>query len=142
MNISFTSDAFTLRGMHYQLPPDAETKLVRCVRGRILDVALDLRASSSTFGRHVAIELRGDGDQMLFVPRGFAHGFMTLEPNVEVQYAVSARHATASERGIRYDDPRFAIAWPTTPRKISDKDRSWPLFEDAFHGSRLLDAFL
>ena len=123
----------TLRGMHYQLPPKAETKIVRCVRGALLDVIIDLRQESSTFGRYFALELSADNRRMLYVPKQFAHGFITLEPDTEAIYLVDEYYAPEAERGIRWDDPRFAIEWPMEPTVLSDKDRSHPLFDPKHH---------
>lgn len=126
-NQSLSTDAGTLRGLHYQTPPFAQAKLVQALRGRIFDIAVDLRRNSPTFGRHVTVELAaGDGKQ-LFVPEGFAHGFMTLEPDSMVAYKVTARYEPASERGVAWDDPDLAIAWPTRDGvTLSERDRKWP----------------
>jgi dTDP-4-dehydrorhamnose 3,5-epimerase len=130
-NQSLSVRAGTVRGLHYQMPPFAQAKLVQTLRGRILDVAVDLRRNSPTFGRHVALELgAGDGKQM-FVPEGFAHGFMTLEPDSMVAYKVTNRYEPESERGLAWDDPDLAIAWPTSAEvELSPRDRQWPRFKD------------
>ena len=133
-NQSFSAEIGTMRGLHYQMPPFAQAKLVQTLRGRILDVAVDLRQGSPTFGRHVALELgAGDGRQM-FVPEGFAHGFITLEPDSMVAYKVTSRYEPKSERGIAWDDPDLAIAWPAALRAkatLSPRDRQWPRLKDA-----------
>lgn len=121
----------TLRGFHYQVPPHAETKLLRVTRGAIHDVIIDLRPSSPTYRRWVAVELAATAYTMLYVPRGFAQGFQTLADDTEIVYQVSAFYAPELGRGIRHDDPAFAVSWPLEPTAISDNDRSWPDFEDA-----------
>jgi dTDP-4-dehydrorhamnose 3,5-epimerase len=122
--------AFVLRGLHFQRPPYAQAKLVRCVRGRIWDVAVDLRAGSPTYGRWAAAELSADNGLQLFVPVGYAHGYVTLEPDAEVEYKVSAPYAPECEAGLRWDDPDLALPWPLPPGGpiLSDKDRVLPLF--------------
>ena len=132
-NHSLSAAAGTLRGLHYQVGPNAQDKLVRCVRGRILDVAVDIRRSSPTFGRHVAAEITADLGNQIFVPKGFAHGFLTLEPDCEVVYKVSGPYDKSAERGIAWDDPHLAIDWPTSPTRdvtLSDKDRQNPRLTD------------
>jgi dTDP-4-dehydrorhamnose 3,5-epimerase len=126
-NQSLSIEAGVVRGLHYQMPPFAQAKLVQALRGRILDVAVDLRRGSPSFGRHVAMELAaGDGKQ-LFVSEGFAHGFMTLEPESMVAYKVTAGYEPASERGVAWDDPDLAIAWPKRDGvTLSERDRKWP----------------
>lgn len=133
-NISLSHRAGTLRGMHYQLPPHAEIKLVRCVRGAIFDVIVDLRPHSPTFLRWCGRRLDADNRLAMYVPEGFAHGFLTLCDDCEVHYQVSAAYAPAAERGLRHDDPRIAIDWPYPVREISDKDRGWPDFDPDWHG--------
>lgn len=126
-NLSFSKKAGTLRGMHYQVAPFEETKLVRCTKGAIYDVIIDLRPSSSTYKQWVAVELTEDNYKMLYVPQGFAHGFQTLTDDVEVFYHVSQFYSPGSERGVRWNDPRFGIKWPhVNIRIISEKDRNWP----------------
>ncbi|CAL8975218.1 dTDP-4-dehydrorhamnose 3,5-epimerase [Rhodoplanes serenus] len=135
VNNSLTAKRGTLRGLHYQLPPAAETKLVRCVRGAFYDVILDLRPDSPTYGQSFGAELDDENRLMMYVPRGFAHGFVTLRDDTEALYLVDASYAPAQERGVRFDDPRFAVAWPITPAEVSDKDRAWPDFDPKYHGS-------
>jgi len=125
-NISYNHIKGTLRGMHYQTAPYAETKLVRCTRGAICDVIIDLRPDSSTYKQWLGVELTSVNYRMLYVPKGFAHGFITLEDNVEVAYQVSQFYTPEAEGGVRYDDPAFGIEWPVEVAIISDKDKSWP----------------
>jgi dTDP-4-dehydrorhamnose 3,5-epimerase len=128
-NLSFNQRAGTLRGMHYQLPPAAEAKLVRCTRGAIHDVIIDLRPESPTHLEHFGIELSEDNRIALYVPELFAHGYQALTDGAEVVYQVSEFYAPGQEQGLRYDDPAFAIEWPLPVSAISAKDRSWPDFE-------------
>ena len=116
----------TLRGMHYQPAPHAETKLVRVVRGRIFDVALDLRPTSATFSRWIAEELSADNSRALLIPEGVAHGFLTLEPDTDLLYQISPAFQPGHEAGVRWDDPAFAIAWPAAPALISPRDATYP----------------
>ncbi len=127
-NHSFSAAVGTLRGLHFQIAPAAQDKLIRVARGRILDVALDVRRASSTFGKHVAVELSADNWRQMLVPIGFAHGFVTLEPNCEVLYKTTAPYAPACERGIAFDDPALGIAWPLPEEgpKPSERDKRWP----------------
>jgi dTDP-4-dehydrorhamnose 3,5-epimerase len=118
----------TLRGMHYQAPPFVETKLVRCTRGAMYDVIIDLRQDSPTFMRHFGLVLTSDNRKMLYVPSGFAHGFQTLEDDTEVFYQISEFYSPEHGRGVRWDDPAFAIRWPDDDRIIVDRDRSYPNF--------------
>jgi dTDP-4-dehydrorhamnose 3,5-epimerase len=129
MNISFNYLKGTLRGLHFQYPPAAETKLVRCSRGAILDVIVDLRPESSSFLQHVAVELTAANQRALYVPERFAHGYQVLEPETETIYSVGEFYTPSLESGIRATDPRLAIRWPLEPTEISDKDRNWPLLE-------------
>jgi dTDP-4-dehydrorhamnose 3,5-epimerase len=124
----------TLRGMHYQLTPAAEVKIVRCLRGALFDVILDIRPDSPTFGQWFGTELTAENRLMMYVPRGFAHGFLTLADNTETLYLVSEFYSPQHERGIRWNDPRFNVAWPTLPDEISGKDAAWPDFDPQFHG--------
>lgn len=128
-NLSFNHKAGTLRGMHYQLAPAAETKLVRCTRGAILDVIVDLRPGSPTYLQHVTAELSEDNRRALYVPELFAHGYQTLTDGAEVSYQVGEFYTPGSERGLRHDDPRLGIVWPLPVSVISDKDAAWPLSE-------------
>ncbi len=122
-----------LRGLHYQLPPFAQSKLVRVVNGRILDVAVDIRRGSPTFGRHVAVELTADNHRQLFVPRGFAHGFSVLSDEAVVQYKCDNYYSPQHEGSIAFDDPQLAIEWllAASDLVISDKDKRHPLLKDA-----------
>ena len=131
-NHSLSAQAGTLRGLHFQAPPFAQDKLVRVLRGAILDVAVDLRASSATFGRHVAVELSATNWRQLLVPIGFAHGFCTLEPDTEVFYKVTNYYSAAHDLGLAWDDAALAIAWPVDVRSavLSDKDRRFPVLKD------------
>lgn len=119
----------TLRGMHYQTPPVAESKLVRCTSGAIHDVIVDLRPGSPTYLEHAAFELTATNHLALYVPELFAHGFITLRDNTEVLYQISEFYTPGYGRGLRYDDPALSIRWPAPVEVISDKDRSWPLLE-------------
>jgi dTDP-4-dehydrorhamnose 3,5-epimerase len=130
---SLSVDVGTLRGMHYQLAPHAETKMVRCVRGALWDCVLDLRPSSATFGKWFGETLSAENRKMMYVPKGFAHGFVTLEPNTEAFYLVDEFYDPASERGIRWNDPKFSIRWPVEPRVISPKDAGHRDFEPGWH---------
>jgi dTDP-4-dehydrorhamnose 3,5-epimerase len=133
VNNSLAREKGTLRGMHYQLPPSAESKLVRCVRGSFHDVIIDLREESPSFGGHFEVELSAENRTMLYVPKGFAHGFITLETNTEAFYFADEFYAPERERGIRWNDPRFGIEWPLEPTVISEKDRFHPDFDPALH---------
>jgi dTDP-4-dehydrorhamnose 3,5-epimerase len=124
-NVSFNHETGTLRGMHYQAAPYAEAKLVRCTRGAIYDVALDLRPESPTFKEHVGTTLTAENHKMLYVPEGFAHGFLTLEDDTEVFYMMSEFYAPGHAQGVRWDDPAFSISWPAEVRVISDRDRGY-----------------
>lgn len=121
----------TLRGLHYQLPPHAESKLFRVTRGAIYDVIVDLRPESPTFEQWTSFELRADGYTMLYVPERFGQAFQTLEDDTELMYQTSAFYAPGYERGIRYNDPAFGFEWPLEVAVISEKDRSWPDYERA-----------
>jgi dTDP-4-dehydrorhamnose 3,5-epimerase len=125
-SLSRNPRAGTLRGLHYQPAPHGETKLVRCVRGRVFDVAVDLRAGSPTHGRWTAAELSADNCRALLVPEGVAHGFLTLEPDTDVLYQISPKYAPGHEAGVRWDDPAFGVAWPAAPRLISPRDAAYP----------------
>ena len=125
-NISFNKKKGTLRGMHYQIAPHEEVKLVRCTRGAIYDVIIDLRPDLPTFKRWVAVELTADNRRMLYIPEGFAHGFQTLEDDTEVFYQMSESYHPECARGVRWDDSAFGIEWPLLDLTISAKDRSYP----------------
>jgi dTDP-4-dehydrorhamnose 3,5-epimerase len=133
VNNSLSATKGTLRGLHYQLAPKAETKVVRCVRGALHDVILDLRPGSPTFGKTFAAELTAENRRMLYVPKGFAHSFITLADDTEVFYLTDEFYAPDLERGVRWDDPRFGIDWPAQPVVMSDKDRNYPDFDPAWH---------
>lgn len=128
-NLSYNYKAGTLRGMHYQIPPAAETKLVRCTKGAIYDVIIDLRPDSPTYLQHIGVELTEDNHRALYVPELFAHGYQALTDGAEVAYQVGEFYTPGYERGIRYDDPTFKIEWPMPITVISDKDAAWPAFE-------------
>lgn len=127
-NSIFNHSKGTLRGLHYQVEPSAETKVFRCVSGAIFDVIVDLRQESPTYKQWFGVELTAASRRMLYVPRRFAQGFVTLEDDTELMYLVSEFYTPGCERGIRYDDPEFAIAWPILPRVISEKDKDWADF--------------
>ena len=131
-NHAFSSQTGTLRGLHFQKPPHAQTKLVRVTRGRIYDVAVDIRPGSPTYGRHVGVELSAGNWSQLLVPAGFAHGYCTLEPDTEVLYKVDAYYAPEHDAGILWSDPALAISWPVAAdmAQLSDKDLRLPLFKD------------
>lgn len=128
-SISFNRRRGTLRGMHYQVAPHEEAKLVRCTRGAVHDVVVDLRASSPTFSHWIAIRLSADNRRMIYIPRGFAHGFQTLVDDTEIAYQMSEFYHPECARGLRWNDPRFAIEWPLAESIISERDRSYPDFE-------------
>jgi dTDP-4-dehydrorhamnose 3,5-epimerase len=129
INTSQSSKAGTLRGLHYQADPSAEVKLVRCIRGAVWDVVVDLRGDSPTFRKWFGAELNEENRTMMYVPKGCAHAILTLVDNAEVLYLVSEFYAPLTERGIRWDDKFFGIVWPVPPSEISLKDRSWPDFK-------------
>ncbi len=128
-NVSYNKRKGTLRGMHYQVEPDEEAKLVRCTRGAIYDAIIDLRRESPTHRQWIGVELTGENHKMLYVPEGFAHGFTTLRDDTEATYQVSQFYAPGSERGVRFNDPAFGIEWPLDVQVISDKDANWPDYE-------------
>jgi len=132
-NHSVSAAAGTLRGLHYQLPPFAQAKLVRVTSGRVFDVAVDIRKGSPTYGQWTGLELSAEKWNQLYVPAGFAHGFMTLEPGTAFLYKVSGKYSAEHDRSIRYDDPEIAIDWPLegVELTLSDKDRTAPLLRDA-----------
>jgi dTDP-4-dehydrorhamnose 3,5-epimerase len=131
-NLSLSRPVGTLRGLHFQSPPHAQGKLVRCVRGRIFDVAVDIRTGSPTVGRHVSVELSGETLDQIYVPPGFAHGFCTLDPDTEVSYKVTDYYAPACDGGIAWDDPDIGIDWPVPASGpvLSPKDQKHPRLRD------------
>jgi dTDP-4-dehydrorhamnose 3,5-epimerase len=132
-NLAYSYGAGTVRGLHYQVPPFAQAKLVAVLRGRILDVAVDIRRGSPSFGRHVALVLSAAEGTQLYIPEGFAHGYCTLEPDTEILYKMSAPYAPRHEAGLRWDDPALGIAWPAGLRRpiLSAKDKTLPLLAEA-----------
>jgi dTDP-4-dehydrorhamnose 3,5-epimerase len=137
INHSMTSRTGTIRGLHFQRPPYAEMKMIRCIRGRVWDVAVDLRTGSPTFLKWYAHELAQDDSEMMVIPEGFAHGFQTLEPGSELIYLHTNYYQPASEGGLRHDDPRLDIAWPLVPQDLSPRDRDHPLLDTDFTGVTL-----
>ena len=130
-NVSFNKNKGTLRGMHYQEEPFGEVKIVRCVRGSIYDVVIDLRKHSDTYKQWMGAELNEDNRNMLYIPNGFAHGFLTLEDNTEVLYQMSEYYQPEAARGVRFNDPAFNIEWPLNGKPlISEKDNNWPNFKE------------
>jgi dTDP-4-dehydrorhamnose 3,5-epimerase len=128
-NLSFNHKAGTLRGMHYQIAPACETKLVRCTKGAVYDVIIDLRPDSPTYKQHIGVELTEDNRRALYVPEMFAHGYQTLTDHAEVMYQVGEFYTPTCERGARYNDPAFGIEWPHDITVISEKDANWPLMD-------------
>lgn len=128
-NISYNRVAGTLRGMHYQVAPATEAKLVRCISGAIVDIIVDLRPDSASYLQNVSVELSASNRRSLYVPPMFAHGFQTLVDGTEVLYQVSERYTPGTERGLRYDDPALGLLWPLPVTAISEKDANWPLLE-------------
>lgn len=137
INLSETRGLGTVRGMHYQLPPAAEAKFIRCLRGRVFDVAVDLRAGSPTFLQWHATELADDNDRAVFIPEGCAHGFQALTDEVQLLYMHTAPWTPVCEAGVRHDDPRLAITWPRPAAMLSDRDRGYSLIDDWFAGVHL-----
>ena len=134
-NHSYSGPVGTLRGLHFQIEPAGQSKLIRVVRGRILDIAVDLRRSSATFGKHVAVELSAQNWRQLLVPIGFAHGFVTLDPDTEVLYKVTSLYSPAHDRGLAWDDPDLGIEWqtPAGGPLLSERDTNWPRLRDLTH---------
>lgn len=130
-NHSLSSEAGVLRGLHFQNPPKAQTKLVRCTYGALLDVVVDLRKNSPTFKQWFSIELTAENKKMLYVPAGCAHGFLTLEPNSELQYKVDNHYSKEHDRSIRWNDPEIGIDWGISDPILADKDRNAPLLSDS-----------
>jgi len=133
INNSLSKDKGTLRGIHYQLAPKAETKIVRCIRGSLYDVIVDLRPDSPTFLKWFGAELSAENRTMMFVPKGFGHAFLTLEENTEAFYMVTEFYSPENERGLRWNDPKINIQWPMEPVIISDKDQRHPDFNLQYH---------
>lgn len=134
VNHSHTRQVGAVRGMHFQRAPYLESKWVRCLRGRVFDVAVDLRRGSPTFLRHAAVELSSENGNMFFIPEGCAHGFQVIEPDSELLYLHTAPYSPESEGAVRWDDPVLAIDWPLAPTDISERDRSHPDLTDQFEG--------
>ena len=134
INHSITRQKGAIRGMHYQLPPACETKIIRCVQGEVFDVMVDIRSGSPTFMQWYEVELSKDNLRMVYIPEGFAHGFQSLTDNVELIYHHSAFYSPESERGLRFDDPVLAFHWPLSVRAVSSKDQSYPLIDNNFKG--------
>lgn len=137
INWSHTQGRGSLRGLHYQKPPAAEAKLIRCLRGRVYDVAVDVRADSPTFLRWHAVELAEDNNRAFFLPEGFAHGFQALTDEAQLLYMHTASWTPACEAGLRHDDPLLAIAWPLPVAQVSARDQAHPLIAPGFSGIRL-----
>jgi dTDP-4-dehydrorhamnose 3,5-epimerase len=134
-NMSFSAQEGTLRGLHWQNPPYAQSKLVSCTKGRVIDVAVDIRKGSPTYGKWTSVELSGENKRQFFIPRGFAHGFLTLTPDVEFRYKVDSPYNKASEGGMRYDDPTVGVEWGSLLEGLepvlSDKDKHGPALEES-----------
>jgi dTDP-4-dehydrorhamnose 3,5-epimerase len=128
VSVAFNKEWGTLRGLHFQAEPYAEAKLVRCIRGSLHDVIVDLRAASSTYRRWVAVELSAANGRMVYVPEGFAHGYLTFEDETEALYLISEPYEPEAASGVRWNDPAFGIEWPSYPRVMSDRDKAWPYF--------------
>jgi dTDP-4-dehydrorhamnose 3,5-epimerase len=129
-NIAFNREKGTIRGMHFQFPPMAETKLVRCTRGAIIDIIIDLRPESATYLQHIAVELTEDNYRALYVPARFAHGYQALRDNTDTSYQVGEFYSPGCEGGLRHDDPRLGLKWPLPVTEISDKDRLWKWLDE------------
>jgi len=129
-NVAYNVRQGTLRGMHFQFPPASETKVVRCTRGAIVDIIVDLRPESATYLEHIAVELTADNHRALYVPERFAHGYQVLEDKTETSYQVGEFYAPGFEGGLRYDDPRLGLEWPLPVSVISDKDKVWKLLSE------------
>lgn len=129
-NIAFSKEKGTLRGMHFQYPPAAESKLVRCTRGKIIDYIIDLRPESNTFLEHISVELSEDNYRALYVPERFAHGYQVLEDNTETSYQVGEFYTPSTEGGLPFDDPKFNLNWPMKVSELSEKDSNWKTFDE------------
>ena len=136
-NQSYSAQRGTLRGLHYQTAPFAQSKLVRCTRGKLLDVAVDIREGSDTFAKWVAVELTADNKKQLLIPRGFAHGFITLTDDVEIQYKADNFYAPACDGNIRWDDPQIGIDWTISPTILADKDAKAPTLAERLQRGEL-----
>jgi len=132
-NVAFSATKGTLRGMHFQYPPAAETKLVRCTRGAILDIIVDLRPESPTFLQHISVELNDDNRRALYVPERFAHGYQVLEDSTETSYQLGEFYTPEAEGGLRYDDPRLGLSWPLPVGEMSPKDDAWRPLDEIEH---------
>ncbi len=130
-NQSYSAQKGIVRGLHCQLAPYAQTKLIRCTRGAIEDVIVDIRRGSPSYGKHTKVQLTAENKRQLFIPKGFLHGFVTLTDDVEVQYKVDAYYARSADRSVRYDDPAFGIDWGVQSPVLSEKDRNAPLFSES-----------
>lgn len=142
INDSYNHKKGTLRGLHYQLPPSGEVKVVRCIRGALFDVMVDMRPKSPTFKQWFGAKLTAENRRMMYVPRGFAHGFITLEDDTEALYLASASYDPIAERGLRFNDPSIGIEWPVDPVEMSEKDLSWPDLDSEYHCLDLLNQYL
>lgn len=130
-NHSFSAQKGTLRGLHFQKSPAAQSKLIRCIRGAVLDIAVDLRKGSPSYKKFVKVELSAENKKMLFIPKGFAHGFLTLQENTEFQYKVDGYYSPENDSGIRFDDPEIGIDWGIADPVVSEKDKNAPLLENS-----------
>lgn len=137
VNFSRTTKKGSIRGMHFQIPPYSEMKIVRCIKGRILDTIIDIREGSKTFLEHISVELSEENMRMLVVPEGFAHGFQTLDDDCEIMYLVTELYNKPSENGLRYSDPKLAINWPLPIADVSEKDANHKLIDKDFKGVRI-----
>jgi dTDP-4-dehydrorhamnose 3,5-epimerase len=129
VNTSYNKDVGTLRGLHYQTDPAPETKMVRCIKGSLYDVIVDMRPESPTYRQYFGVELTPENGKMLYVPGNVAHGFLTLQPDTQIYYMVGEYYTPDCERGIRHDDPAIGIDWPGPIHIVSDKDKNWPLLD-------------
>jgi len=134
-NQSYNTHKGTIRGMHFQIPPYQEIKLIRCVKGSVVDVIIDLRKDSPTFLQHISVELSAENKKMMYVPGNFAHGFQTLEANSELIYHHTEYYTPQADSGIRFDDPALKISWPLEPVMVSEKDKNYKLIDNTFKGN-------
>jgi dTDP-4-dehydrorhamnose 3,5-epimerase len=130
INTSSSADPGTIRGLHYQRPPAEETKLIRCIQGALWDVVVDVRPCSPTYLQSVGVELSAENGKQMYVPKGFAHGFMTLQPNTIAVYMADAYYTPDLEEGFRWNDPGLSVTWPLPATVVSKKDKTWPLLQD------------